>query len=130
MALPRAGRVALFYGNWYTRPILDRAYKLSGDARLAQNLVKINAFERTLTASGALLIKLWFHISKKEQRRRLRRLERSKSTRWRVGRSDWKHHDLYDRFVRICDTVVRETSTGEAPWHVIEGRRRSIPVSS
>ncbi len=120
MALPRAGRMTLFYGNWYSRPILDRAHRKIDDGDLAQALTKINSFERALTDDGALLIKLWFHVSKKEQRRRLERLERSKSTRWRVRPEDWQHHALYSRFVRVCDGVLRETSSGEAPWHVIE----------
>jgi AMP-polyphosphate phosphotransferase len=120
MALPRAGRMTLFYGNWYSRPILDRVHRKIDDGDLAQALTKINSFERALTDDGALLIKLWFHLSKKEQRRRLERLERSKSTRWRVRPEDWQHHALYSRFVRVCDGVLRETSSGEAPWHVIE----------
>src|SRR5688500_3097417 len=120
MALPRAGRLALFYGNWYTRPIVERVYKKIDDGALAQALSKINAFERTLSDDGALLIKLWFHVSKKDQRRRMQRLEGSKSTRWRVSAEDWKHHELYDRFVRVSDGVLRETNRGDAPWHVIE----------
>jgi AMP-polyphosphate phosphotransferase len=120
LALPRAGRVGIFFGNWYTQPILDRVNRRQDDGDLALALSRINAFERTLIDHGALVVKLWFHLSKKDQRRRLERLERSKSTRWRVHPDDWKHHALYDRFVRVCDGVLRETSTGEAPWHLIE----------
>ena len=120
MALPRAGRIALFYGNWYTHPIVDRVYRRIGDGELALALSKINSFERTLTDSGALLIKLWFHVSKKEQRRRMERLQGSKSTRWRVSAVDWKQHEQYERFINVCDGVLRETSNGESPWHVIE----------
>jgi polyphosphate kinase 2 (PPK2 family) len=55
MAMPRAGRIALFFGNWYSRPILDRVHKRIDDGELALDLAEINSFERTLTDNGAAL---------------------------------------------------------------------------
>jgi polyphosphate:AMP phosphotransferase len=120
MWLPPAGRMGVFLGSWYTQPILDSVYGRISDAERAQAVLRINAFEKALTDDGALVIKLWFHISKKEQKKRLKSLEKKKSTRWRVTRLDWKHHELYDAFVPVCESVLRDTSTGSAPWTVIE----------
>ncbi len=120
MALPPSGRVGLFLGNWYSRPILQRVHGTIDDGELSLELAKINAFERTLVDGGTLICKLWFHIGQKQQRKRLERLESSKRTRWRVSEQDWKHHELYDDFVACAEGALRETSTGEAPWQVIE----------
>ena len=118
--LPPAGRIAIFQGNWYTRPILARVDAELGPAKFGQELARIHSFEQTLLDDGALFVKLWFHISKREQKRRLERLQRDPGTRFRVTATDWKHHALYKRFVRVCEQAVRETSAGDLSWTVIE----------
>ena len=69
--LPAGGQIAILFGSWYTQPIVERAYKDIGKAKYEAELAAIGALERTLTENGALLVKLWFHVSKKEQKRRL-----------------------------------------------------------
>jgi len=120
MWLPEAGRIGMFLGSWYTAPILDYVLRGGKARQFEQSLARINAFERTLADDGALFIKLWFHVSKKVQRERLRAAERAKSTRYLVQKSEWKNHDHYDEFVSVTERVLRETSTGQAPWTVIE----------
>ncbi|MBI3208076.1 MAG: hypothetical protein HYZ37_04130, partial [Candidatus Solibacter usitatus] len=73
-----------------------------------------------LVEDGAIIVKLWFHLSKKAQRRRLEELEASPETHWRVLPTDWKHHKLYDRFIEISERALRQTDTAKAPWHLIE----------
>jgi polyphosphate kinase 2 (PPK2 family) len=51
------------------------------DSRLlAQHLEDINMFERQLTDDGYHIIKFLFRISKKEQKKRLKKLMASKDT--------------------------------------------------
>lgn len=118
--LPPAGRIAIFQGSWYTHPITLRAQREIGGARFAQELERIARFEQTLAADGALFIKLWFHVSKRDQKKRLERLESSPDTRFRVTKEDWKNHSMHGRIRRVCEQAVRETSTGLAPWKVLD----------
>ena len=120
MTLPRAGQIGLFLGSWYTDPILERVMSGGKPRALEQAVQRINAFERTLADSGALFIKLWFHVSKKVQKQRLKAEERAKSTRLLVSKRNWRHHERYDEFVSVTERVLRDTSTGHAPWTVIE----------
>lgn len=120
MWLPPAGRMGMFLGSWYTQPILDSVYGKISDAERAQAVIRINSFEKALTDDGALIIKLWFHIGKKEQKKRLKSLEKKKDSRWRVTKQDWKHYALYDSFITVTESVLRDTSNGSAPWTVIE----------
>ena len=120
MTLPKAGEIGLFLGSWYTQPILDRVMGGGKPRALEQALVRINAFERTLADDGALFVKLWFHVTKKVQKHRLKAEERAKSTRLLVSKRNWRHHERYDEFVSVTERVLRETSTGHAPWTVIE----------
>jgi AMP-polyphosphate phosphotransferase len=117
---PRRGQIGVYLGSWYTQPILDRVLRGDKPRRFEQALSRISAFERTLADDGTLLIKLWFHVSKKLQKQRLKAEAQAKSTRYLVTRRNWHNHDHYDDFVTVTERVLRETSPGYAPWTVIE----------
>ena len=131
LSLPARGRVGMFFGSWYTDPIIRRTYKQSGGAEFDRSLSRIEFFEQQLAQDGALIVKLWLHLSKKQQKKRLTRLEKDPKTRWRVSPLDWKHFKLYDRFVKYSEEALQRTDTGFAPWTVIEAtddRYRELTV--
>ena len=130
-ALPPSGKMGIFCGSWYTDPILERVLGAQGELRLDHTIEGINHFERMLADEGALVLKFWFHLSKKAQKKRLEKLEADPVTRWRVTKADWKHFKRYDKFRDASARVVRETSLSHAPWIVVEGedaRYRSLTV--
>ncbi len=131
LSLPARGRVGMFFGSWYTDPIIRRTYRQGGGAEFDRSLSRIEFFEQQLAQDGALIVKLWLHLSKKAQKKRLTKLEGDLKTRWRVGPTDWKHFKLYDRFVKYSEEALQRTDTGFAPWNVIEAtddRYREIAV--
>ncbi len=131
-ALPPQGKIGILFGNWYTDPIVDRVMKRTRNSDLDQSLEEINRFEQMLADEGALIVKFWFHLSREAQRKRLKALEKDKDTRWRVTRADWEHFRIYDKFVAVSSRALRHTSTGVAPWIVVEGadeRYRSLTVA-
>lgn len=130
-ALPPKGKIGVFFGSWYTAPIVRRVLKQSSSAELNQHIERIKHFERMLTNEGALVLKFWFHLSKEVQSKRLRTLEKDPKTRWRVTTQDWQRFKLYDKFRKVSEHTLRETSTAEAPWVVVEGsdaRFRNLTV--
>ena len=120
-ALPPKGRIGIFLGSWYTWPILNRAQGSSKESDLVQSLERAKRFEQMLTDEGALVIKFWLHLSKKKQKSRLTLLEKNPQTRWRVTDRDWVHYKLYKKFLTIHESVIRHTSTADAPWLIVEG---------
>ena len=120
-ALPPKGKIGVFFGSWYTAPIVQRVMGESKAAELNQSIGEINRFEKMLTNEGALIIKFWFHLSKEKQRKRLKGLEKDPKTRWRVTDLDWERFKLYDKFRKVSEHTLRATSTAEAPWIVVEG---------
>jgi AMP-polyphosphate phosphotransferase len=131
-ALPPKGKIGVLFGNWYTDPINGRVDRTLKNAELTTSVERVRRFERLLTDDGALLVKLWFHLSKKAMRKRLEELESSKLTRWRVTKDDWENYARYDEFAEVSERVLRETSTGDAPWVVIDGsnpRYRAITAA-
>ena len=128
-ALPPRGKIGIFFGSWYTTPIVDRVLGNSGDDELRKHLNEIFRHEKMLVDEGVLLLKFWFHLSKEQQKKRLKTLEREPKTRWRVTKEDWKRFKVYDEFREISEHALRETSTAGAPWIVVSGadhRYRSL----
>lgn len=129
--LPPKGEVGIFFDSWYNAPL--QAY-VAGEidaAEFDRAIDRANRFERMLANEGFVLLKLWFHITKKEQRKRFRELEADKLTRWRVTKQDWRNFEAYDEIVAAAGRAVRESSTDVAPWIVVPGkdeRYRGITV--
>ena len=130
-ALPPKGKIGIFFGSWYTQPIINRVLGNTKSSDLTQSIDRINRFEKMLTNEGALILKFWFHLSKDVQQKRLKTLEKNPKTRWRVTETDWERFKMYDKFRKVSEHTLRETSTAEAPWIVVEGsdaRYRSLTV--
>jgi len=130
--LPAKGRMGLFLGNWYTRPIVDRAEGGKKSAEFEHELRRIATFERMLADDGMLLVKVWLHLSKRDQRRRLESLDARRTTRFRIGDNEWQRLEHYGKFRRASEQAVRETSTGQTPWTIVEAadeRYRDIEVA-
>ena len=120
-ALPPKGRIGILFGSWYTDPVLQHVMGKQTEAQFQENLARIRDHERMLVAEGALIVKLWFHLSKDAQKTRLKTLSSKKKTAWQVTKEDLQRFKHYDEFVRVCETALRETSTAEAPWDIIDG---------
>lgn len=120
-ALPPKGKIGIFFGSWYSAPIVNHALGNSKNAELDQSMERIIRFEKMLTDEGALILKFWFHLSKDQQHKRLKSLEKDPHTRWRVTPRDWANFKLYDKFRKVSEHALRQTSTSEAPWTIIEG---------
>ena len=119
--LPPKGHIGILFGSWYTGPIVEHALGKGKKAHFRRQLEDIRAFERMLVAEGVVLVKLWFHMASDDVRKRFKTLEKDPKTAWRVTPADWERLEMYDAFVSTSAKALRKTSTGEAPWLVIDG---------
>jgi AMP-polyphosphate phosphotransferase len=120
-ALPPKGHIGMLFGSWYTEPIEERVFGREKRSQLLARLERIRHFERMLVAEGALILKLWFHLSRDAQKERLAKLASDKQTAWRVTGDERRQSKHYDEFVETAEEVLSETSTGESPWEIIDG---------
>ena len=118
--LPPSGALGIYFGSWYSSPIFDAIEGKSKGAELDSRIDEILRFERMLVDEGALVLKFWLHLSRKDLKRRLKTLESNKETKWRVNKYDWNRYKTYNEFRSVSEHLVRRTSTGHAPWLVIE----------
>jgi polyphosphate kinase 2 (PPK2 family) len=96
MHLPPKGKMGIFFGSWYTYPIVDRAFRKLKKSRFMLEIDKINTFERHLTAENVLIIKFWLHVSKKAQHERLKKLMKDPNRSWQITKREVKLSKHYD----------------------------------
>ncbi len=82
----------------------------------------INTIERQLTDNGYLVMKSFFHISRKEQKERLDALRASKDTAWRVKEEDLWENRHYEECLDVYDRYLKDTSRSNAPWYIIDAK--------
>jgi len=119
--LPAKGKIGVFFGSWYTMPIVTHVMGESSKKDLDLAMADVRHFETMLAKEGALVVKYWFHLSKKDMKSRLEELEEDKHTRWRVTRDDWKRFAQYDDYRRVSERALTETWTNDAPWTLVNG---------
>jgi polyphosphate:AMP phosphotransferase len=130
--LPPNGRMAIYSGGWH-------ADAMGQDPRTARELAQFDAmlrriswFEGQLAAGGALIVKIWLHLSKSAQRARLREIESDPRTAWRISPEDWKSQRDYDRLARLAERMRSATHQAGAPWYLIDAedpRSRNLAVA-
>lgn len=122
--IPKRGRLAVFDRSWYHRTFEGIADGTMNRAKSGEACEEICDFERQLTDDGYVIIKLFIHISKEEQKKRFKKLESSESTSWRVTEKDWRQNEKYGEYLKAVEEAIRETDNQYAPWTVIEGTDR------
>ena len=131
--LPPAGRLGVFLKAWYSDPFIRRVNgKISHEA-FSTALSRIMAFERTLAVDGAVFLKFWLHLGKKQQKKRLKALEKDPATAWQVTKRDWENWKRYEEFLPVAEHLIMRTSTGRAPWEIVEctdPRFRNLEIGS
>jgi AMP-polyphosphate phosphotransferase len=123
-ALPGKGEIGIFDHSWYRRVLGERVRKECTRQEWQSAFGEITTFERMLADDGMVFIKLFLHISEKEQGKRFAKLEKSRYDRWRVTRKDWKAHKQYKQYFAAANEALERTSTAYAPWTVVESTDR------
>jgi polyphosphate:AMP phosphotransferase len=77
-------------------------------AEYGEKIDEIVRLEKMLCDEGVLLLKYWFHVSRKQQKKRLKA-------------AGEPAHYPYKKFLKTCESFVRRTSTAEAPWIIVPG---------
>jgi AMP-polyphosphate phosphotransferase len=124
--LPRIGRVTIFDRSWYGRVLVERVEGFCSEPDWLRAYAEINDFEHQLTDSGAIVVKFWLQISAEEQLRRFKERQDTEFKRFKITEEDWRNREKWDDYVTaVCDMVDR-TSTGLAPWTLIEANDKNF----
>ncbi|NJD25864.1 MAG: polyphosphate:AMP phosphotransferase [Betaproteobacteria bacterium] len=124
--LPRTGRVTIFDRSWYGRVLVERVEGFCSEADWLRAYAEINDFEHQMADAGAVVVKFWLQIGAEEQLRRFKEREATDFKRFKITAEDWRNRDKWDAYVSaVCDMVDR-TSTGLAPWTLVEANDKNF----
>jgi polyphosphate:AMP phosphotransferase len=129
--LPPRGKLGIFMNAWYNELLVGHAQGAVSREQLNAYMQQIVRIEQMLSDEGTVLLKFWIHLSKQDQKARLSALDNDPRTKWQVTKNDWRAFRLYSKSHLLWEHVLRETSTGVAPWFVVEGadeRYRNLTV--
>jgi polyphosphate kinase 2 (PPK2 family) len=121
---PNYGEMAIFDRSWYGRVLVERVEELTPVREWRKGYRDIVGFERTLADDGYVIIKFFLHISKQEQKRRFKKLERDPLKSWHVQPEDWEHHRKYNKYLVAIEEMLERTDTEWGPWTIVEATDR------
>jgi polyphosphate kinase 2 len=118
--LPSGGEMALFDRSWYNRAGVERVMSYCTPAEYRQFLRDTPELERMLVGSGVHLIKLWFSVSRSEQRTRFAIRLIDPVRQWKLSPTDLESIDRWDAYTEAKEAMFFYTDTADAPWTVVK----------
>ena len=124
--IPEAGKFTFLDSGWMDQIMKERLDGKLDDKAYAQRVDSVKRFERGLTDNGYLVLKFFFHISKKEQESRIDALLSEKDTAWRVSEGDLWQNRHYDKCLEAFDRYLDDTNTPSAPWYIVNSKSKKF----
>ena len=116
---PTGGEVVLFDRSWYNRAMVEPIFGFCTPEEHEIFMEDIVNFEQDLVRQGMILIKLYFSVSKEEQKRRFDRRIEDPLRQWKFSEVDMQAQDLWDEFSEKKYEMLRRTTSRSAPWHIV-----------
>ncbi|BBQ01899.1 polyphosphate kinase 2 (plasmid) [Burkholderia sp. SFA1] len=117
--LPTAGEIVLFDRSWYNRAGVERVMGFCTPGEYDHFMQQVPAFERHLSTSGTHVIKLWFSVSRAEQRRRFKEREIHPLKQWKLSPVDLASLDKWDAYTEAKEAMFAHTDSADTPWTVV-----------
>lgn len=122
--IPAKGKFEFLDSGWMDEVVKDVLHDKIGEKEYKKKIESVKRFERQLTDNGYLVMKFFFQISRKEQKKRIEVLKENKDTRWRVsGDEDWQNKH-YDKCMHVFDRYLNDTNSPADPWYIVDAKNR------
>ncbi|MBF0136568.1 MAG: polyphosphate kinase 2 [Magnetococcus sp. DMHC-1] len=118
--LPSAGEICFFDRSWYNRSGVERVMGFCSKDEVREFLRSVPEFERMLVASGIILYKFYFSVSKEEQLRRFNRRMTDPLKQWKLSPVDRESQDKWQAYTKAKEDMFFYSSTAEAPWMIVK----------
>ena len=117
--LPAAGEMVLFDRSWYNRAGVEKVMGFCTEQEHAEFLRSAPLFEQMLQNSEVILIKYWFSISDKEQKKRFIARNENPMKRWKLSPMDIEARVRWVDYSRAKDEMFSASDTDESPWFMV-----------
>jgi PPK2 family polyphosphate:nucleotide phosphotransferase len=131
--VPVKGEIAIFNRSHYEDVVVVRVQQLIDQKECERRYAQIRDFERMLAETGTVIIKIFLHISKEEQRERLQQRLDDPHKQWKFDPNDITQRKLWDDYQQAYEQAIRETDADHAPWYVVPANsktQRNLIVAS
>jgi PPK2 family polyphosphate:nucleotide phosphotransferase len=123
---PGRGELGIFNRSHYEDVVAVRVRGLAPDKVWRRRPGHIREFERLLSGEGTTVVKVYLHISREEQGKRLQERLDDPEKRWKFRPEDLDDRKRWDDFQAAYEDVLHETSSDWAPWHVVPADRKWV----
>jgi polyphosphate kinase 2 (PPK2 family) len=113
-------QLVIFDRSWYGRVLVERVEGFASEPEWKRAFREINEFEQQLVDARFVLVKLWLHLSRKEQARRFEDRKKTAYKAWKLTDEDWRNREKWGLYERAADDMLVKTSTRQAPWTIVE----------
>lgn len=118
--IPEAGKFVFMDSGWMSEVTREKLRGELSEQEYKKKIESIKRFERQLTDNGYLLMKFFFQIDEKEQKKRLDKLADDKNTSWRVSEHDVWQNKHYDKCMDVYEQYLCDTNQSSAPWYLVD----------
>ncbi|MEG0961806.1 MAG: polyphosphate:AMP phosphotransferase [Lachnospiraceae bacterium] len=122
--IPEAGKFMFLDSGWMDEVTRARLQNGQEETQYKNQIDSVKRMERQLTDDGYLVMKFFFHISQKEQKKRIDLLKKDKNTKWRVSKEDSWQNMHYDKCMEVYDQYLSDTNTSLAPWYIVDAKNK------
>jgi PPK2 family polyphosphate:nucleotide phosphotransferase len=123
-AAPAFGQIGIFNRSHYEDVVVVRVHKFVPKSVWQARYDRINEFEAMLVESGTTIIKCFLHISKDEQRKRLKARLKDPTRRWKFSRHDLEERTFWNDYQTAYEDVLSKCNTKRSPWHIVPADRK------
>lgn len=124
--LPRGGEVVLFDRSWYNRAMVEPVFGFCTKDEYKNFMRGVVGFERDLVRNGAIVVKLYFSVTKEEQARRFERRKTDPLRQWKLSEVDLQAQERWDDFTNQKYEMMKRTHSTHAPWTVIRSDNKHL----
>ncbi|MBF0165700.1 MAG: polyphosphate kinase 2 [Magnetococcales bacterium] len=124
--LPSAGEICMFDRSWYNRAGVERVMGFCTKDQVKEFLRTVPEFERQLVASGIILFKFYFSVSKEEQLRRFNSRQNDPLKQWKLSPVDKESQDKWDEYTKAKEDTFFYSSTEQCPWTIIKSNDKKL----
>src|SRR5471032_753781 len=131
--VPVKGEIAIFNRSHYEEVLITKVQGMIDAEECTRRYAQIRDFERMLAETGTVIVKVFLHISKEEQRQRLQERLDDPDKQWKFNPADVEQRKKWGEYQRAYEQAIRETNAPHAPWYVVPANsktHRNLVVAS
>jgi len=119
--LPNPGEIVFFDRSWYNRAVVEPVMGFCTTKQYETFLEQVVLLEKMLVNDGIIIVKFWFSIDSKEQRKRLEERKINPLIQWKLSTVDMEAQLKWDEYTEHKIKMFDATASTYAPWVVIKG---------